>query len=65
MVVADEDVAKLWPSAPSFAWVYGNFCGTRRQVWVGCGIDGLVLACETSLGFDRSEISRMKKPWCQ
>jgi hypothetical protein len=22
MVVADEDVAKLWPSAPSFAWVY-------------------------------------------
>lgn len=22
MVVADEDVAKLWPSAPAFAWVY-------------------------------------------
>lgn len=22
MVVADEDVAKLWPAAPSFAWVY-------------------------------------------
>ena len=22
MVVADEDVAKLWPSPPSFAWVY-------------------------------------------
>ena len=22
MVVADEDVAKLWPSAPSFTWVY-------------------------------------------
>ncbi|MBJ3774908.1 LVIVD repeat-containing protein [Acuticoccus mangrovi] len=22
MVVADEDVAKLWPVAPSFAWVY-------------------------------------------
>jgi len=22
MVVADEDVAKLWPAAPSFAWIY-------------------------------------------
>ena len=22
LVVADEDVAKLWPAAPSFAWVY-------------------------------------------
>ena len=22
MVVADEDVAKLWPAAPSFTWVY-------------------------------------------
>jgi hypothetical protein len=22
MIVADEDVAKLWPSAPAFAWVY-------------------------------------------
>src|SRR3954451_19562815 len=22
MIVADEDVAKLWPSPPSFAWVY-------------------------------------------
>jgi hypothetical protein len=22
MVVADEDVAKLWPASPSFAWVY-------------------------------------------
>jgi len=22
MVVADEDVAKLWPAPPSFAWVY-------------------------------------------
>ena len=22
MVVADEDVAKLWPAAPAFAWVY-------------------------------------------
>lgn len=22
MVVADEDVAKLWPSAPAFAWIY-------------------------------------------
>jgi hypothetical protein len=22
MIVADEDVAKLWPAAPSFAWVY-------------------------------------------
>jgi len=22
MVVADEDVAKLWPSAPAFTWVY-------------------------------------------
>jgi hypothetical protein len=22
LVVADEDVAKLWPSAPAFAWVY-------------------------------------------
>jgi hypothetical protein len=22
MVVADEDVAKLWPSAPSFTWIY-------------------------------------------
>ncbi len=22
MIVADEDVAKLWPSSPSFAWVY-------------------------------------------
>ena len=22
MIVADEDVAKLWPSAPSFTWVY-------------------------------------------
>ena len=22
MVVADEDVAKLWPAAPAFAWIY-------------------------------------------
>ena len=22
MIVADEDVAKLWPAAPSFTWVY-------------------------------------------
>jgi hypothetical protein len=22
MVLADEDVAKLWPAAPSFAWIY-------------------------------------------
>jgi hypothetical protein len=22
MVVADEDVAKLWPSAPAFTWIY-------------------------------------------
>ena len=21
-VVADEDVAKLWPAAPAFAWIY-------------------------------------------
>ncbi len=22
MVVADEDVAKLWPTAPAFTWIY-------------------------------------------
>ncbi len=34
MVVADEDVAKLWPSAPSFCWIYDiteERCPCRSQ----------------------------------
>ena len=45
MVVADEDVAKLWPAPPSFAWVY-DITNERMPVSIatyqvpGLDIDG-------------------------
>lgn len=45
MVVADEDVAKLWPSAPAFTWVYDitnehNPCAIATFQVEGLDVDG-------------------------
>lgn len=45
MVVADEDVAKLWPSAPAFTWVYDitnehNPCAISTFQVEGLDVDG-------------------------
>ena len=41
MVVADEDVAKLWPAAPAFAWVY-DITNEQCPVPIAtCQVEGL------------------------
>jgi hypothetical protein len=42
MVVADEDVAKLWPSAPSFTWIYditNEHCPVPISTFQVAGLD--------------------------
>jgi hypothetical protein len=42
MVVADEDVAKLWPAAPSFTWIYditNEHCPIPISTWQVEGLD--------------------------
>ena len=42
MVVADEDVAKLWPAAPAFAWIYdvtAETCPTPIATFQVAGLD--------------------------
>jgi len=42
MVVADEDVAKLWPAAPAFAWIYditNERVPTPIATWQVAGLD--------------------------
>lgn len=41
LVVADEDVAKLWPAAPSFAWVYDITNETMPTAIATFDIEGL------------------------
>jgi len=42
MVVADEDVAKLWPSAPAFTWIYditNEYCPVPISTFQVEGLD--------------------------
>jgi hypothetical protein len=42
MVVADEDVAKLWPAAPAFAWIYditNEYCPVPISTFQVEGLD--------------------------
>ena len=40
MVVADEDVAKLWPSPPAFTWVYDITIETQPVSIATCQVPG-------------------------
>jgi hypothetical protein len=42
MIVADEDVAKLWPAAPAFTWIYditNERCPVPIATWQVAGLD--------------------------
>ena len=53
MVVADEDVAKLWPSPPSFAWVY-DITNERTPVPIATfQVPGLDMDGSAAAGDDR------------
>jgi hypothetical protein len=42
MVVADEDVAKLWPAAPAFTWIYditNEYCPVPISTFQVAGLD--------------------------
>lgn len=41
MVVADEDVAKLWPAAPAFAWIYDITVESQPTPIATFQVDGL------------------------